>query len=213
MRVLIVSQDGCVPMPVRAAILAKTNIQPRAEAADAARLLECVKTFVPQVVLLDAGIPDVLDLIAQLLSVLSRLRCILLTEERDSELELEALRRGAHGSLTANCSAEQLSWALDAVCRGELWASRRAVSSLLVQLLRQRAERPGQTDDSSAGAPLTRREQEVALWLSRGLTNKEIGRRLAISDLTVKSHLQHIYAKLGVHRRVQVGLTPPTDPR
>ena len=51
---------------------------------------------------------------------------------------------------------------------------------------------------------LTRREREIVRWACRGLTNKEIARQLAISDATVKTHLQHIFSKLNITRRMQL---------
>jgi len=92
--------------------------------------------------------------------------------------------------------------AVRAVAAGDIWLPR----SLLVEalaVLETFDERPAETERAEPSA-LTQREQQICDLVCAGHTNKEIGRRLAIAEDTVKKHLKHAYAKIGIRRRAQL---------
>ena len=106
---------------------------------------------------------------------------------------LGALRAGARGYLTKDAGAEQIRAAVEAVARGEA-ALDPAVQHHVVEALKAPEELPD---------GLTPREAEVLALIAEGLTNAEIAERLVVSAATVKTHVNHIFAKAGVRDRAQ----------
>jgi DNA-binding NarL/FixJ family response regulator len=109
---------------------------------------------------------------------------------------LGALRAGARGYLTKDAGAEEIRAAVEAVARGEA-ALDPAVQHHVVAALAE-PEPAGELPDG-----LTPREAEVLALIAGGLTNSEIAERLVVSGATVKSHVNHIFAKTGVRDRAQ----------
>jgi DNA-binding NarL/FixJ family response regulator len=116
-----------------------------------------------------------------------------------------ALFKGARGFVSRDSPRDEYVRALRAVQRGEIWLGRerlaRAMTSLIDRL---------DVASHAAGSPdaLSPRESEIVRLIARGWTNKEIARQLGTSDKTVKAHLSHIFAKLGIRRRMQLGAHP-----
>ena len=113
-----------------------------------------------------------------------------------------ALTNGAQGLVQKTSPPELWVKAVRAVANGELWFGRKLLMDSIAALWQSQNHQ-----EYSQVLPvgvLTGREQEVARWAVRGLRNKEIARKMTISDTTVKSHLQNIFIKLNVDRRVQI---------
>ena len=170
-----------------------------AEAGDGMAALDVVARARPDVTLLDHRMP-----VADGLDVLSRLadltRVLLLTSDDSADVISGALAQGASGFLSHNSLApEELLQAVHAVYAGEGWLAPVA-AAVAVRQLRERAER-----ESAARIrfDLTRRERELMDLLVQGLTNAQIAAHLVLSEKTVKNHLNHVYAKLGVGHRTQ----------
>lgn len=119
---------------------------------------------------------------------------------------LAALRAGFRGYCNVWSSTELLPRLVQAVAIGELWVGR----SLLTRLVQAVAVRPGAPVAAGWSGnwrePLTEREQEVACLVADGASNKEVARRLGVTERTVKDHLTHIFSKLNLHDRVQLAL-------
>jgi len=125
-----------------------------------------------------------------------------------SELRIaHVLRCGGAGCLARTCTAPDLIRAVLAVHRGELWASRKVLADVL-QLMRITVP-AGPSDEPHAG--LSRREREIVGWMRQGMTNKQIGRVLGISDMTVKTHAHNIFHKLDVSGRRVLGAVAALD--
>jgi DNA-binding NarL/FixJ family response regulator len=99
------------------------------------------------------------------------------------------IRMGCAGCVSTTCTRAEARSALRTILRGELWASRKIISDVLMSVLRE----------SRRG--LTWREQEIVSLLGEGLTNSGIAERLFISPQTVRWHLRGVYNKLGTHDR------------
>lgn len=135
---------------------------------------------------------------------------VLLSGDRISpEDELRWLSAGAVGCCAVDLGEDALRRIVAVVSRGGVWVSAAAIP-LLLDRLQSFSERSGgtmvrhrKTSDLSA---LTHREREIAELIGEGACNKDIARRLDISDRTVKAHLTAIFAKLGVTDRVQLAL-------
>jgi DNA-binding NarL/FixJ family response regulator len=120
------------------------------------------------------------------------------------ELAIAAIEGGAKGCLHMDTPIGVLVDAVRAVHRGETWFSR----SVLLQALRNPPEIETKKTTSPDGQ-LTPREEEILHLIGAGLSNKEIGRRLEISDHTVKTHLHHVYVKLQRSGRYKAFLAQP----
>jgi DNA-binding NarL/FixJ family response regulator len=125
-------------------------------------------------------------------------RILVLSSKATDETIQRVLRAGGSGIVGKHLDAATLVRAIRSVAQGEVWATRQTLARTLQYL--STAQR------STGDAALTRRQWEIVEGVSRGLRNKEIGRKLDISEKTVKSHLNNIFRKLQVNNRFAVGL-------
>lgn len=155
----------------------------------------------PQVLLLDyEGLgPNTEGMIPRLRRASSSTRILVLATRSTDETVERVLRVGAMGLVGKQLGFDTLVRAIRVVAAGELWANRRVTAQTVEHL----AAGP---DRGSLDGRLTRREVEIAAAVGRGLRNKDIARRLSISEKTVKSHLNNIFRKLDVDNRFAVGL-------
>jgi DNA-binding NarL/FixJ family response regulator/signal transduction histidine kinase len=171
-----------------------------ATAADGAEAVELARRHDPDVVLMDLRMPrvDGIEAIRRLAALGERPRAIALTTYADDASVLGALRAGARGYLTKDAGAEEIRAAVEAVARGEA-ALDPSVQHHVVAALAG--------DEPAAGRELpdelTPREAEVLALIAAGRTNAEIAEALVVSAATVKSHINHIFAKTGVRDRAQ----------
>jgi DNA-binding NarL/FixJ family response regulator len=167
-------------------------------AADGEEAVALAAEHDPDVVLMDLRMPrvDGVEAIRRLAARGERPYAIALTTYADDASVLGALRAGARGYLTKDAGAEQIRAAVEAVARGEA-ALDPAVQHHVLAALTE----PGSEPELPDG--LTPREVEVLRLIADGLTNAEIAERLVVSAATVKSHINHIFAKAGVRDRAQ----------
>lgn len=125
----------------------------------------------------------------------------------DDELVAEALQWGIWGFLVNTSRWETYVKAIRAIHAGDAWISRQTLTRILGNLLQNKAYTQVSSLSKSMGH-LTTREREIIHWIAKGMTNKEIARKLGISDKTVKTHLDHIFDKLKVNRRMQLLINP-----
>jgi DNA-binding NarL/FixJ family response regulator len=155
----------------------------------------------PSVLLLDyEDLGPSCERVIQRLRRLARATRILVLATRSSDETVErVIRAGASGLVGKQQTFATLVHAIRAVAAGELWANRRATAHLVEFLA-------DPTTREAAPTRLTRREREITEAVGQGLRNKDIGRRLDISEKTVKSHLNNIFRKLEVDNRFAAGL-------
>ncbi len=168
-------------------------------AADGEEALALAERHDPDVVLIDLRMPrlDGIEAIRRLTERGERPRTIALTTYADDASVLGALRAGARGYLTKDAGAEQIRAAVEAVARGEAALDPAVQHHVLAALTEPEAGAPELPDG------LTPREAEVLALIAEGLTNAEIADRLVVSAATVKTHVNHIFAKAGVRDRAQ----------
>ncbi|MEU7476547.1 response regulator transcription factor [Lentzea sp. NPDC042327] len=161
------------------------------EAGDGAEAIAAGERLRPDVILMDLRMPgtDGVAAIRELAKrgVPSRV-LVLTTYDTDSHV-LAAIEAGATGYLLKEAPREELVRAVEAAARGQAVLSPAVATRLVGQVRRP------------APAPLSQRELEVLELIARGSTNREAAKRLFISETTVKTHLLHVYAKLGVNDR------------
>ena len=171
-------------------------------AADGAEAVELARRHDPDVVLMDLRMPrvDGIEAIRRLAALGDRPRAIALTTYADDASVLGALRAGARGYLTKDAGAEEIRAAVEAVARGEAALDPSVQHHVVAALAGEEpaaAAAPGLPDE------LTPREAEVLGLIAAGRTNAEIAEALVVSAATVKSHVNHIFAKTGVRDRAQ----------
>ncbi len=166
-------------------------------AADGEEALKLAAQLDPDIVLMDLSMPRLngTEAIRRLAERGPRPRAIALTTYADDASVLGALRAGARGYLTKDAGADEIRAAMEAVARGEA-ALDPAVQHHVVAALATPVAAPLPDD-------LTPREGEVLGLIAEGLTNAEIAERLVVSAATVKSHVNHIFAKIGARDRAQ----------
>jgi DNA-binding NarL/FixJ family response regulator len=160
----------------------------------------------PDVVLMDLRMP-VMDGIAATAELCHRLptaRVLVLTTYADDATILPALRAGALGYLTKDASAEQIEAAIRAVHAGQTHLDPVVQQRLVAAVTSQPQEPPAAGHaEQHLPAGLTAREAEVLTLLASGLSNTEIAQRLFVSNATVKTHINRIFAKTGARDRAQ----------
>jgi DNA-binding NarL/FixJ family response regulator len=173
-------------------------------AADGEEALALAAQHDPDIVLMDLRMPrlDGTEAIRRLAEKGDRPRAIALTTYADDASVLGALRAGAKGYLTKDAGAEEIRAAMEAVARGDA-ALDPAVQHHVVAALSTPSEAAPAQAAAALPDDLTPREAEVLGLIAEGLTNAEIAERLVVSAATVKSHVNHIFAKIGARDRAQ----------
>ena len=130
-------------------------------------------------------------------------RPVLLLEDCEHDLVIDAFRAGARGVFSRSESNEQLSKCISSVHKGQIWASTREMEYLLSELV---ATRPIRIVDAQGCSLLSKREEEVVALVADGLTNRQISEQLKLSEHTVKNYLFKVFEKLGISTRVELVL-------
>ncbi|WP_020575011.1 response regulator [Actinopolymorpha alba] len=188
---LIVDDHPVVRDGLRGMFAGDPRFEVLGEAADGAEAVSRALVLLPDVVLMDLRMPGVdgVTAIRQLAERKVPARVLVLTTYDTDTDVLAAIEAGATGYLLKDAPREELFRAVTAAARGESVLSP-AVATRLLGQVRQPAKEP-----------LSQRELEVLTLISQGSTNREAAARLFISEATVKTHVLHIYAKLGVNDR------------
>ncbi len=198
-RVLIVDDHTVVREGLRTFLELQDGIEVAGEAGDGEEAVREAERLRPDVVLMDIVMPR-LDGVAAMRELRERApatRVVVLTSFLDDERLLPAVRAGAAGYLLKNVQPRELARAVRLAAEGEALIDP-AVAARLVDSL---------VDDRGGDQPeLTPREQEVLDLIARGFANKRIALELGIAEKTVKTHVGHVLAKLGVSDRTQAAL-------
>lgn len=169
------------------------------EAGSAMEAIEKVGELRPDLVLLDIGLPDGngLDVMKVLRLQKPDLKVVILTVYESDDLLVQAIRSGANGYLLKTMPMSQVLASIRGIQRGELALSRKMTGKLLDQFARMEGERNGLESLDS----LTSREIDVLKELSYGQSNRQIAKKLYISENTVKIHVHNILKKLKMNTR------------
>jgi DNA-binding NarL/FixJ family response regulator len=171
-------------------------------AADGEEVLALAAELRPDVILMDLRMPrmDGVEATRRLRERDPAVKVVVLTTYADDRSVLDALRAGALGYLTKDAGAAEIQQALHRVAGGQA-ALDPAVQRHLVEAIADGV--PSGPATASLPAGLTPREAEVLTLIAAGLSNTEIAERLVVSEATVKSHVNHMLAKIGARDRAQ----------
>ncbi|GAA4887442.1 response regulator [Streptomonospora salina] len=189
-RVLIVDDHPVVRDGIRGMFAGDPGFETVGEAGDGARAVELARSLEPDVVLMDLRMPGTggVDAISELARLGLGARVLVLTTYASDSDVGPAIEAGATGYLLKDTSPDELMRAVRLAARGET-----VLSPLVASRLVGRVREPA--------VPLSDRESEILRLIAGGFTNREAAARLFISEATVKTHVLHIYGKLGVNDR------------
>jgi two-component system nitrate/nitrite response regulator NarL len=171
--------------------------------------IEAIRDLSPDLALLDISLPPVsgLQVLAQINSERLRVRVIFLSASLESPAGVSAIAEGAYGVIPQDATPQLLVRCLRRVASGDKLLP---IASWDPELHK------GRTHSHAVGTladVLTGREGEIVRLVGEGLSNKEVGRQLNISEGTIKVHLHHIYQKLAIHNRTTLAVLAGRDPR
>lgn len=198
--VLVVDDHPVVRQGLRAFLSSREDMEVVGEAADGDEAIRKLRHLRPDVALVDLVMPGTggLEVLRQAAELGLATRIVVLTSFAETDQVLPAVRAGAAGYLLKDAEPAELENAIRAVHRGEALLHPRAAGAVMREVARPHP--------APAAADLTPREREVLDLLGQGLTNRRIARRLGVTEKTVKTHVSHVLAKLGVADRTQAAL-------
>jgi two-component system, NarL family, response regulator DevR len=199
-RLLLVDDHQVVLVGLRTVLHNRQGITVVGEAGSRADAVRVAMRLKPDIILMDVRLPDGsgVEACRDILARLPTTRVIFLTSFADDEFALAAVLAGAQGYVLKNIDAELLVRSIHNVFNGQ---------SLLTPVLTKRALIRVKAGSAQAGPvrtpSLAPQEERVLALVAEGLTNKEIGVALQLSDKTVKNYLSNIFQKLHITRRAQ----------
>ena len=201
-RVIVADDQALVRGGFRLILETQPDIEVVGEAADGREAVTSAQGLRPDVVLMDIRMPgmDGLEATRRLMTTPNPPRVLMLTTFDLDEYVYDALRAGASGFLLKDVRPEQLADAVRAVAAGDTLLAPAITRRLVEQYLRRPPPAPGRRPGLDA---LTDRELEVLRLVARGRSNQQIASTLFLGESTVKTHLTHLFAKLGLRDRAQ----------
>ena len=213
-RVFLLDDHEVVRRGVHDLLDAEPDIEVVGEAGTADQALARGPALRPDVAVLDVRLPDGdgITVCRELRSRMPGLACLMLTSFDDDDALLDAIMAGAAGYVLKQIKGSDLVSAVRTVASGQSMLDP-ATTARLMGSLRGEEPRAGAAGTRrSRGSPP--RERDILALIGEGLTNRQIGKRLYLSEKTVKNHISRLLAKLGVERRIQAAvLASHTDPR
>lgn len=199
-RILIADDHAVVRRGLRALIETEDGMEVVGEAGDGGEAVQKAGSLHPDVILLDLVMPqmDGIEAIREIHRNDPKSRILVLTSFSEDEKVLTAIEVGAMGCLLKDATPEDLLRAIRDVYHGQ--------SALNPTIARKLIHKLREADTKSPVEELTTREVEVLRLIARGLSNREIGEKLFISEPTVRTHVSNILMKLDLPNRTQAAL-------
>lgn len=200
-RILLADDHPLFRDGVAHSLEAEPGFQVIGQAGSGEEAVELARQTQPDVVLLDVSMPGIGGIAAAraIAAELPATRIMMLTVAENREVLMDALKAGAHGYVLKGISAAMLRDAVQHVFAGEAYVTPMLAASLLTEF-----SRPAPPNNPIAD--LTPREADVLALLKEGLTNREIGERVHLSEKTVKHYMTNILQKLHVRSRIEAVL-------
>jgi two-component system response regulator DevR len=204
-RVFLLDDHEVVRRGVHDLLGAEPDIEVVGEAGSAEQALARGPALRPDVAVLDVRLPDGdgITVCRELRSRMPGLACLMLTSFDDDDALLDAIMAGAAGYVLKEIKGSDLVSAVRTVASGQSMLDPATTTRLMSSL---RGEEFRQESEAGALAGLSAREREILDLIGEGLTNVQIGKRLYLSEKTVKNNISRLLAKLGVERRIQAAV-------
>ena len=199
-RVLVVDDHPMFRQGVVHSLGTEPGLRIVGEASSGEEALTLARELLPDVVLLDISMPGWGGLVTveKITTACPATRIVMLTSSENKDKLLVAFKAGARAYVLKGVGARELAVVLRSVVAGEVYVSPSLASEMLVSLTRGQAPDPLQE--------LTDREREILRLIGTGLTNREIGERIFLSEKTIKHYVTNILQKLQVRSRVEAAL-------
>ena len=216
--VLIADDQALMRAGFRMILEAEPDLEVVGEAADGREAVAAAARLRPDIVLMDVRMPEIngIEATRRLLDGNDHTKVVMLTTFDMDEYVYEALRAGASGFLVKDVQPEQLVAGIRSVASGDTLVAPSVTRRLIQEFVRRPPDALRKPPPELAR--LTEREVEVLRRMARGRSNAEIATEFFVSEATVKTHVAHVLAKLGVRDRVQAvvfayesGLVLPGD--
>ena len=203
-RVLLADDHTLFRKGIRTILEQMPDIEVVGEAADGREAVNQAQEMVPDAVLMDIKMPGIsgIEATQEILRENPHIGVVLVTMFVDPESVFAAMRAGARGYVLKEAEPQELRIAIDAACRGEFILCPIIAGKVLEHFQRT----PGTQPQGLPYEEPTQRELQVIQLAADGLSNREIGQRLVISEKTVKNHTANIFSKLQVNDRTQAVL-------
>lgn len=204
LQVVIVDDHTLFREGLATILAAQANIEVVGQGANAEEAVRLARDLLPDIILLDIDMPGdglrAARIIADLCPVT---KIVILTASEEDDHLIAALKVGARAYILKGVAARELVRILRAVWAGESYVPPALAASLLLEM---REAKPHERQPASPLDELTEREREVLEGLAAGLSNKEIGHKLGLTEKTVKHYMTNILQKLQVRNRVEAAL-------
>ncbi|MGC0383367.1 response regulator [Streptomyces sp. SAI-129] len=203
LKVVVADDQAAVREPLAAVLGLAADIEVVAAAADGGEVLAAVAAGPVDVVLMDLRMPvmDGIETTRRLTEEHPEVAVVVLTTFADDESILGALGAGARGYLTKNAGRQDITRAIRAAGAGQSVLDREVQDRLLATARAKAAPAPGGTAGQPLPDDLTPREREVLTLIGQGLSNRGIAEKLFISEATVKTHINNLFAKTHIRDR------------
>jgi DNA-binding NarL/FixJ family response regulator len=202
-RVLVADDQALVREGLMTLLQATPGIEPVADAADGVEAVALAARHRPDVILMDLRMPNVdgVQATREIRAAQPDTEIVVLTTHADEASILDALRAGARGYLTKDAGIQEIARAVQAAAAHQSLLDP-IVQAKLLEAVGTAAPTPAPTPRQLPDE-LTPREAEVLSLIARGLSNREIAAHLVVSEATVKTHVNHVFAKIGARDRAQ----------
>jgi DNA-binding NarL/FixJ family response regulator len=205
-RVVVADDQGLVREGLMTLLSAAPGIEPVAAAADGEQAVALAARHRPDVMLMDLRMPrlDGVEATRRIRDAHPQIEIVVLTTHADEASILDAMRAGARGYLTKDAGIAEITRAVQAAAGHHAFLDPEVQARLLAAATTGAARTPA-APAPAAELPdeLTPREAEVLALIAGGLSNGEIAQRLVVSEATVKTHVNHVFAKIGARDRAQ----------
>lgn len=204
-RIAIVDDNEFVRSGISASLLAEDDFEIAGEASDGSQAVELCRNTRPDIVLMDVRMRrvDGLSATREVKRYYPKTGVLILTMHENTDYLIEAVRAGAAGYVLKDSTQEELTAAIRKVVEGDTALDARLTAKVIQSIARERDDGASSRAKDRISNPLTPRELEILQTVSMGKTNPEIADIYGIKTGTVKNHVEHIIAKLGVSDRTQ----------
>lgn len=204
-RVMIADDYEIIRHGIKRVLEFEDNIRVVAEAVDGREVMDKIRTLKPDILLLDMSMPGYsgLEILKQIKYDEMKLKVIMLTIERGTDIINAAIQYGADGYVVKESTTAEIVEAINTVYKGGKYLDKSLVNLLF--------EQHGNQKKVSVFDELTDREIDILYFISKGYSNKEIAAKLFLSEKTIKNNLTRIFKKIDVKDRVHAAIYGVTN--